>query len=301
MTDTSERERLKKNIINSLQRSRKVFLAGVGWGFTMLIMVLSHSPIDKYAIFSAAQIIVFSCGCQTILSIRQRNLRKIILTTTQKEARGILIKNILLVVEFFLFFLLCVLVTGDFFLFGAGLFLQFFLWLCVAETNRLTKLFYFQTSSSQDRYEGSSPCPISFRNRSFEKSLWALPLLLFALAFLFFLTMKFCSKPQISFKTMLFFSGAFSLVGWFLFFLVGLPSWLIKQTTTPSSFQRIIRYYVLTEGGEESSKRVPHNDEVAYKWWLSHPGQPWPDDMEELCQHIDTTSFDWHNPNKWPF
>ena len=309
MTHNSEREMLQKNLMDTLQIRYLNFYwltpSFVAFFFLVILIGASlQSSVDKNSVLLFATFLLFLCGYQAIILIWLRKLRKTLSTATPVQARNCLVKNIIFSIASFVLFPICGILLQNPFLFLGGMVISASLWVPLAKVNRLVKLLYFQTQPSRERYEESSPCPNIFREMAFFKSLWILPLLLFALSFLFFLTIKFYFKAQIPFEAIWYTSGACGLVGLVITILIAGNFWFIKQTATPSIFQRIIRNLTFPKSRGQVSylgQYLPKYERVAYKWWLSHPGQPWPENMTELCKHVDTTSFDWQNPKEWPF
>ena len=309
MAHNSEREMLQKNLMDTLQIGYLFFywLTPSFIAFLSLFILLGacfQSPIDKNMVHLLGTFFLFSCAYQVIILIWLRKLRKTLPTATSVQARNCRAKNIIFSVASFVFSPICGILLQNPLLFLGGMLMSVTLWIPLAKINRLVKLLYLQAQPSRERYEEGSPCPNIFRKMAFFKSLWILPLLLFALPFLFFLTIKLYFKAQVPFEAIWYISGGCGLVGLVVAILIAGNYWFIKRTAIPSIFQRIVRNLTFPKSRKVVSyleQYLPEYEIVAYKWWLSHPGQPWPENMIERCKHIDTTSFDWQNPKEWPF
>lgn len=90
--------------------------------------------------------------------------------------------------------------------------------------------------------------------------------------------------------------------GFIFFTILTLPIWFVKQTQTPSSFQRFCRNYVigiaqkLSFLSSRSGNSIQRRDIRFFQYYLSHPQKPeniWAD-------QTDTTLFDWQDPKQWP-
>lgn len=232
-------------------------------------------------------------------------LRKTLQTATPTQARKCRTQNIFLGIVSFIFLSACSIVLGTPLGFFGGLIIATFLILPLAKINRLIKLIFLQQESSREKYEESSPCPRMFRKIAFLQSLWALPLFLAAVPLLLFGIIFIVTWPEnriFPWDTVLYISYAMGLLGIGVAILRGAHFWFIKQTAIPSRFQRLIRRVSLPScptGKTATKNDADECERVAYKWWLSHPGVPWPENMRELCQYIDTSKFDWQDSMAW--
>ena len=92
------------------------------------------------------------------------------------------------------------------------------------------------------------------------------------------------------------------LIG-FIFTFFTFPLWFVKSTAQPSSFQRfcrnyaigIARFYSFIGLASQAGDAIYPKDIRFFQYYLSHPQEPeniWAD-------QIDTTRFDWQNPEEW--
>ncbi|MBR2081744.1 MAG: ankyrin repeat domain-containing protein [Elusimicrobiaceae bacterium] len=63
--------------------------------------------------------------------------------------------------------------------------------------------------------------------------------------------------------------------------------------------QKAIRFYCCNIMGWGNPIGIPRHETVSFEYWLSHPGQAWPEDIKIWGDYLDTTSFDWQNPDEW--
>lgn len=103
-----------------------------------------------------------------------------------------------------------------------------------------------------------------------------------------------------------------------LLFLIFFPTICLKRTATPSGWQRFCRFYQFTiikyifiliaspwlllflKNQSKESKQQEEKLSTYFKYWLSHPDEePSPEQCEKIVQ-VDTSKFDWQDPNQWP-
>lgn len=158
----------------------------------------------------------------------------------------------------------------------------------IVRLHRLVKALYGPVTK-QTR-ELASPCPHSFHVLNCHKTLVLVP---FLLGLLFYGAFKLITGGGTAW-------GAF-LVGFIAplpFVLLHSPfAFLIKQTDSPSTVQKIIR--CITIFIFQLERDFPCEELPAFRWWLSHPGWNWPENFAELAPLINTADFDWHNPSQW--
>ena len=96
--------------------------------------------------------------------------------------------------------------------------------------------------------------------------------------------------------------------------LLGSPLLFVKQTATPSKWQRFCREYTLhtlTRGWHRKNKPLlpilPHkyyqeteHSVTYFKFWLSHPNIELSQEQYNYIVSLNTTLFDWQDPSKWP-
>lgn len=178
----------------------------------------------------------------------------------------------------------------------AGIYYLFFL-LIFANINR--SLRFLANPHTEQAKQATSPCPGAFHLWDMQKSLFWAPFLIMGLVMLVGVVALFMSEDAFSmqhvwhcFLGAALFSIPVAVVSW----PMALPAYLTKQTETPSQLQRFVRHFAIVI---DYKNPLPAQETTAFRWWLSHPGQPWPPDAENLFAQIDTTAFDWHNPDEW--
>lgn len=308
MSHNSEREMLHKNLMEILQNNYMFYYYWAGpttlafISFLVIISALLQSPPSQDIILSFAPLLLFSIVYQAVILTWLYKLRQILKTATPTQARYCFVGNIIFALFLFILPPICGILIKNLLCFFVSLIMASILLVPIARINRFIKFLHFQTNPSRQKQEASSPCPEIFRRMDMFRSLWALPLFLAALPLLFFLIVKFCFKDQVPLEMIVYVTGGSGLVGLFVAVLTGGNYWFIKQTAAPSAFQKFIRNLTFPNSRYMESyleRYVPYYEIKAYKWWLSHPGEPWPENMAELCKHIDTTQFDWQDPAAW--
>lgn len=140
----------------------------------------------------------------------------------------------------------------------------------------------------------ASPCPNAFHRWNTAKMCFWAPFLFFLIGVILWIS---CAGIYGQTKNA-YQAGIIAAVpGFLLFWPISFLALLLKQTDDPSLFQDFVRDMVWLI---ISPKRgFTQKETSAFRWWLSHPGQPWPQDMAYLAHFIDTRLFNWQNPNMW--
>lgn len=140
----------------------------------------------------------------------------------------------------------------------------------------------------------ASPCPNVFHRWNTAKMCFWAPFVFFLIGVILWIS---CAGIPDQTKNA-YQAGIIAAVpGFLLFWPISFLALLLKQTDAPSSFQDFVRdmvWLIISPKRGFSQKET-----AAFRWWLSHPGQPWPQDMAYLAHFIDTKSFNWQNPNAW--
>ena len=157
-------------------------------------------------------------------------------------------------------------------------------------TNRL--ILACDRPSSQRAREAASPCPTLFHVWDVHKSTIWLPLVAMVLCGAALCLFAHITHKTIPFINIFLSSLVFGIATGVPAILFGVPALLLKQTATPSAFQRMIRKCSLVRN--EENKEL-----VAFRWYLSHPQQPWPQGIEIWGKNINTDLFDWQTPCAW--
>ena len=88
-----------------------------------------------------------------------------------------------------------------------------------------------------------------------------------------------------------------------LFTFLSFPLWFIRQTETPSPWQRWCRRYAIVLGQKTSflalnraGDSIQTRDIRFFQYYLSHP-----QNSENIwADQINTLTFDWQDPTNWP-
>ena len=314
MIDPAEKEILQHRLMTFLEiKLISVWLLPTFFAF---VLCLDSFLRPLHALATIVNSVFFLLVYQVIVLIWANYVRKTLSVPSQDGPRFCFVGNILFAIAGFIFLPLCSILLRDIMCFFMGLVIAAFMILPITRVNNLIKMLYFDNAPSKESHEASSPCPAIFHFVNMSRAMLALPLVLFAAVFLLLLIIKFSLKDaQIPWEMIWYVSGGFGLVGLAGGVLGGGFVLFLKQDATPSLFQRAYRYVFLLQWwyvrfvpswypGVMSHYiwDIPLEYQiVAFKWWLSHPNQPWPENMAELCKHIDTSKFDWQNPAEWDF
>ena len=303
MPQTKE-EILRQRLFRALQLPLWLFPTLVAVGIAMFPLHAFPSWVhmkEIYTYFGVGHAVLLLLIYQAIVLGWIYKLRQTLPTATPAQARRCYIGNILFGIASFILLPACAFLLQSGFGVAVGLVTAVLSFLPLAHVNRLLSALY----NKADPVHLASPCPTVFNRWDSAKSSPIAPLIAIVItAFLFllyYLLEPFIGEPWIALigcaGVAFAFTAATLLVILPFLFLLSSMALSMKQTATPSAGQRLIRKVVWAV--IEPKNSFPDGEEASFRWWLSHPGQPWPENMEKIAPYIDTTSFDWQNPNAW--
>ena len=305
MPQTKE-EILRQRLFKALQLSRWLFPGIVAVGAALFPLEALPSLVhvkEIYVTFGVGRAVLLFLIYQAIVLGWIYKLRQTLQTATPAQARRCYIGNIFFGIASFILLPICGLLLQSGFGVAGGLAAAILSFLPLAHVNRLILALYKDVGPTHL----ASPCPTVFLQWNFAKSSPFAPLISLVITALLFLLVyslnPFVGEPWIALIGCLGIAFAFTTATLLLllplFLLLSCLARCVKQTANPSSWQRFLRKTIWKIINIMCHNSIPQEEETSFRWWLSHPGQPWPEDMQELCKHIDTTSFDWQNPNAW--
>ena len=292
----SDKEILRQRLFQLLRLQNSAWLvpsmfAGVVFLFPLEAFPSIKRILEGWALFWVS--IPFFLAYQAITFWWIHKLRKTLQTATPAQAHSYYIGNIVFGAASFVLLPICGALLRDAFCVFGGFSIAVLLFVPLAKVNRLILAIYENKESGYL----ASPCPEVFYQWDGMRTFFWLPFIMFAMIWLFILIVALFTRSNPFTKLVFTLSGVFSAIGC-IFWPISIPNWLVKQTDNPSPWQRIIRE-VSWLTMNMWSKEFPAGEKTSFQWWLSHPGEPWPENMERIALYIDTDSFDWQDPNEW--